>query len=109
MSDNERLKIIRETPHYFTCDVMGKDFLYLFRQAEQVPTLESYMSTLAKYGDDTRNKLLEIQKENRKLREALESIVDIDNHPQFKGLLLEHNDYLDQLTMIEETAKNALQ
>lgn len=71
MSDEERLKIIRETPHYFTCDVMRKDFLYLFRQAEQVPTLESYMRTLAKYGDDTRNKLLEAKKENNVLREAL--------------------------------------
>ncbi|MEK3995494.1 hypothetical protein MKY29_12135 [Psychrobacillus sp. FSL K6-2365] len=65
MTDKERLKIIRETPHYFTCDVMRKDFLYLFNQAEQIEIIKDT-------GRNFEQAALNYAEENKKLREALD-------------------------------------
>lgn len=86
MTDKERLGSIKSQPLNMVLDGLSdmdvvtecvvdyRDYLWLIEQAEQVTTLESYMNTLAKYGDVTRNQLLEVKKENKKLREALENI-----------------------------------
>lgn len=73
MTDKEQIEKAKANWHYRSGS-LSDNVKWLIEQAEQVPTLESYMNTLAKYGDDTRNKLLEVKKENKRYREALEEI-----------------------------------
>lgn len=108
MSDKERLEDIKRRFDYN--GFILKDVKWLIEQSEKVQELERELKECYKQNNAFSVEYYEkLLPENKKLREALVFIIDIDNHPQFKGVLLEHNDYLDQLTMIEEIAKNALQ
>ncbi|QJI52383.1 hypothetical protein [Psychrobacillus phage Perkons] len=108
MENNERLKIIKETPYLFNCDVLRKDFQWLIRRIEELEQ-ELHFEKATRIGMDSIERYTtDIKNENKKYRDALEFIRDIDNHPLFKGTILEHNDYLYQLTMIEEVVSESL-
>ena len=86
MTDKERLEVIKQTPHMFTCDVLRSNFLFLAGQAEKLQERTSELAH-AKVTIDDKNFSIDLlgeqkferdliikdlREQNQKLREEVE-------------------------------------
>ncbi|MEK3995650.1 hypothetical protein MKY29_12915 [Psychrobacillus sp. FSL K6-2365] len=116
MTDKERLKIIRETPHLITCDVLSKDFKWLIEQAEKIESLQSQLDAkLIFINNGWEEERYALQDGNMKLREEIEHYkMKYENTGSMFGrqaqrTLLDENKRLrEALDFIANTNKDAL-
>lgn len=130
MTKSERLESIKNKLYDFgksVWDISEDDYMWLYQQSERAIITEQLAENLGALNEYLQNSpqltdlrwgesvsliaidvMSKLEDQNKRLHAALQEILEVDEHPQFKGNILEHNDYLDQLIMIEEVARKAL-